>query len=398
LPPLRERKRDILLLAEHFLGRACVDFGLPAKTLAPDASTALVAYRWPGNVRELINTMERVTLLAEAPVVTADLLGLSDRGPSPATADATPGRPAPHTDHGGGPGRAGSSAEALEATRWNVSRAAARLGISRNTIRYRIESTDSEPALRPARRSRQGASLPVPPAASTRAAAGRGRAAPGRDSLGATASGGAPGETRARPGRRPARHRARDRRAPRSGPVLRRPRRGAGRQRFRRALRTRADGGPGAPGGPGGARHAAGRRSHLGWPGPKATHRHRPGVVPPRASAGRLDGGCGGQAGAGGRGGRCSRARSPGRSSSAARARPSWRGDSICSRSARRPAAGRDSVSTASNAPRPPAAAGRASSGATTSSTCSGAGWPRRSGARARWSRSPARRASASRA
>ncbi len=82
LPPLRERRRDIVLLAEHFLARACADYGLPAKTLAPDARAALLAYRWPGNVRELANTMERVALLADAPVVTADVLGLSARRPS----------------------------------------------------------------------------------------------------------------------------------------------------------------------------------------------------------------------------------------------------------------------------------------------------------------------------
>ena len=69
LPPLRERQRDILLLAEHFLARACADFGLPAKMLAADARAALVAYRWPGNVRELINTMERVVLLAELSLI-----------------------------------------------------------------------------------------------------------------------------------------------------------------------------------------------------------------------------------------------------------------------------------------------------------------------------------------
>jgi DNA-binding NtrC family response regulator/predicted ATPase len=161
LPPLRERRGDILLLAEHFLARACADFGLPGKTLASDARAALVAYRWPGNVRELINTMERVALLAEASVVTADLLGLADRGQSPTT-DAPRAAAAPPTltavvDRA----ERAHLQEALEATGWNVSRAAARLGISRNTIRYRIEKHGLRAdAPAPPRRPRQG---PVPP-------------------------------------------------------------------------------------------------------------------------------------------------------------------------------------------------------------------------------------------
>jgi DNA-binding NtrC family response regulator/tetratricopeptide (TPR) repeat protein len=165
LPPLRERQRDILLLAEHFLARACTDFGLPGKTLAPDARAALVAYRWPGNVRELINTMERVVLLAEASVVSADLLGLSDRSTSPAIAEAAPEPASPPTlsavvDRA----ERAHLQEALEATGWNVSRAAARLGISRNTIRYRIEKHGLRAgAPAPPRRTRQGAAPPAPP-------------------------------------------------------------------------------------------------------------------------------------------------------------------------------------------------------------------------------------------
>src|SRR5262245_34629434 len=134
LPPLRERQRDIVLLAEHFLTRACADYGLPGKTLSPEAVSALMAYRWPGNVRELMNTMERVALLAEAHVVTADLLGLEHALPVSA------GGPAPETPASGstlatvvdGAERA-HLLEALEATGWNVTRAAARLDISRNT-------------------------------------------------------------------------------------------------------------------------------------------------------------------------------------------------------------------------------------------------------------------------
>jgi transcriptional regulator with PAS, ATPase and Fis domain len=66
LPPLRERGTDILLLARHYLDRACSEYGLPIKILAPDAEAALQAYTWPGNVRELANLMERVAVLSDA--------------------------------------------------------------------------------------------------------------------------------------------------------------------------------------------------------------------------------------------------------------------------------------------------------------------------------------------
>lgn len=65
-----------MLLAEHFLQRACREYGLTVGTLAPDAREALLGYHWPGNVRELANLTERVILLSEGPVITADRLGL----------------------------------------------------------------------------------------------------------------------------------------------------------------------------------------------------------------------------------------------------------------------------------------------------------------------------------
>src|SRR5262245_52087466 len=57
LPALAARGSDILLLAEHFLARACADYGLRPKALTPEARSALLAYGWPGNVRELANVM-----------------------------------------------------------------------------------------------------------------------------------------------------------------------------------------------------------------------------------------------------------------------------------------------------------------------------------------------------
>ena len=77
LPPLRERGGDVIRLAEHFLAAACAEYGLDRKVLAEDARAALAQHAWPGNVRELANTMERIALLVDAPVVTEAMLDLS---------------------------------------------------------------------------------------------------------------------------------------------------------------------------------------------------------------------------------------------------------------------------------------------------------------------------------
>jgi DNA-binding NtrC family response regulator/tetratricopeptide (TPR) repeat protein len=146
LPALRERGRDVLLLAEQFLAQACADYGLRPKRLAPDAEAALLAYPWPGNVRELANVIERVTLLEEDPVVTARQLGLDAAGTSSAPAAA--GRRAerrPAADDLRGSLGPGDLLEALRQASWNVSRAAERLGIPRNTLRYRMEKYRLQP-------------------------------------------------------------------------------------------------------------------------------------------------------------------------------------------------------------------------------------------------------------
>ena len=70
IPPLRERNEDIPLLANHFLGRACERAGIPVKRLSPDALVSLARRTWRGNVRELQNTMERVAILVDGPLIT----------------------------------------------------------------------------------------------------------------------------------------------------------------------------------------------------------------------------------------------------------------------------------------------------------------------------------------
>src|SRR2546429_3983927 len=97
LPPLRERDTDVLVLARRFLGRACADYGLPPKRFAPDAEARLQAYPWPGNIRELSNVIERVALLAEGDLVTADTLELR-AAPMAAPTAAAPAAPAVSLD------------------------------------------------------------------------------------------------------------------------------------------------------------------------------------------------------------------------------------------------------------------------------------------------------------
>jgi two-component system response regulator HydG len=65
LPPLRERGRDIINIAESLLQRYCSQFGKSQLKLSPDAVDAIMAYSWPGNVRELENAMQRAVILCE---------------------------------------------------------------------------------------------------------------------------------------------------------------------------------------------------------------------------------------------------------------------------------------------------------------------------------------------
>jgi two-component system response regulator HydG len=68
IPPLRERREDIALLAEHFLDRIRRENGIPYR-FAPDAMRVLVGYDWPGNVRELENAIERACALTTGPEI-----------------------------------------------------------------------------------------------------------------------------------------------------------------------------------------------------------------------------------------------------------------------------------------------------------------------------------------
>jgi PAS domain S-box-containing protein len=91
LTPLRARREDIALLAEHFLGQACKRLNVPRPVLTRAAVDALMRYDWPGNARELQNVIERAAILARGGKLSFDLpLGRASTAPGPAPAAAAP--------------------------------------------------------------------------------------------------------------------------------------------------------------------------------------------------------------------------------------------------------------------------------------------------------------------
>jgi len=77
LPPLRERREDISLLARHFLTKYSSEFNKKVSEFAPDAMHRLTAYNWPGNVRELEHLIERAVVLCEGPILMTNDIALS---------------------------------------------------------------------------------------------------------------------------------------------------------------------------------------------------------------------------------------------------------------------------------------------------------------------------------
>jgi transcriptional regulator with AAA-type ATPase domain/tetratricopeptide (TPR) repeat protein len=148
LPPIRERGEDVVVLAEHFLARACADYGLSPKTISPAARTQLAAFPWPGNVRQLANVMERVALLGDAREVTPAMLALpsaSSIRAAPAAADG------PGTKSMGATTMRSHLLGVLEQHRWNISHTAVALRITRNTLRAWMEKYGLREGTRAAR-------------------------------------------------------------------------------------------------------------------------------------------------------------------------------------------------------------------------------------------------------
>lgn len=157
VPPLRERQDDIPLLANHILERIAREYECPPASLTSDAIARLQAYDFPGNVRELENVLERAFTLCDADQIDADDLHLGNGVHQPASASQiiTEGQaedagaievPDGEIDLEGYLETIERQAieKALEATRWNKTAAAKRLGISFRALRYRLKKLGME--------------------------------------------------------------------------------------------------------------------------------------------------------------------------------------------------------------------------------------------------------------
>lgn len=95
LPPLRDRRDEILPLADRFLHVYAGEFGRPPCTVSEAARQRMLEYSWPGNVRELRNVIERAVMLADGPTITPAVLGIAE--PDPYTSDYDSGRYEPRS-------------------------------------------------------------------------------------------------------------------------------------------------------------------------------------------------------------------------------------------------------------------------------------------------------------
>ena len=141
VPRLAERAEDIPLLTRHFIRKYAREWGMPEVELAPQAADALQSYGFPGNVRELENILQRAFTMAEGEQISLDDLSLSPQ---------TDERRHATDEHDGRIETNNLEAylenierraitQALEATRWNKTAAAEKLGISFRALRYRCK-------------------------------------------------------------------------------------------------------------------------------------------------------------------------------------------------------------------------------------------------------------------
>ena len=136
MPPLRERKEDIPLLAEHFLARFTQEVNRGVERISRDAMDELMLYEWPGNVRELSNAIERAVVVCRTRTITpvdlpighgADVEVMKPKGVSLDEIEK---------DH---------IEKILTQSSWNISKSAVILGIDRSTLYNKIKRYDLKP-------------------------------------------------------------------------------------------------------------------------------------------------------------------------------------------------------------------------------------------------------------
>jgi DNA-binding NtrC family response regulator len=139
LPPLRERREDILLLVDHYVGLYSKKYGKPAREISPEVASALQAYDWPGNVRALRHAAERAVILADGEGFTVEDFSLSRSSPRPAAVAAPAPSPAARDDLNLERAEKHMIEEALKKHSYNISLAAAELGLTRASLYRRME-------------------------------------------------------------------------------------------------------------------------------------------------------------------------------------------------------------------------------------------------------------------
>ena len=141
-PPLRDRGRDVLTLAEHFLVQNCQNLGRSSLKLSTVAEQKLLAHQWPGNVRELRNVMERAAILEQTDEVQPDSLPDFELETQLRSSSSSGGA---EMDFELGFAEAVASFErrmiqkALEQNQFNINRSAEQLKMTRHSLRYRMQ-------------------------------------------------------------------------------------------------------------------------------------------------------------------------------------------------------------------------------------------------------------------
>jgi DNA-binding NtrC family response regulator len=140
IPPLRQRREDIPLLAEHVLARISTEVGRGKMSLAPEAAELFQSYAWPGNVRELENAIERAAALSDRDELqAADLPEVVVEGARMATLGEQVRAGRLGFDEAVARFESELLREALESSGWNQTQAAAQLGITRRQLKLKID-------------------------------------------------------------------------------------------------------------------------------------------------------------------------------------------------------------------------------------------------------------------